>query len=91
MSPTLPECSEVAGADAAPSTGDDGAATSKRPQQQAPTRAGGGASPSLAAKPWAIAYDGSAPPSSNALAALKSRYPLDPPGYDTAIAKEPVR
>lgn len=77
MAPALPECSEVAGAEAA--TADDGVtSTSKRPQQQA------------LIKPWSIAYDGAVPPSTNALATLKSRYPLDPPGFDTAIAKEPV-
>jgi hypothetical protein len=86
----LPEASEVGGrreAAAAPGPADhDDAATAT-----STATTGGRSSKAIAcAKPWSIAFDGTVPPSTNALAALKSRYPLDPPGFDTSIAKEPV-
>jgi hypothetical protein len=90
----LPECSEVAGTAPAVAADDDGttASSSKRQQQQqqASSSGRGGGALVVPAKPWSLAFDGSVPPSTNALASVKSRYPLDPPGYDTAIAKEPV-
>jgi hypothetical protein len=68
---------------------DAGGATSSQPATAATSTAARALA--VPAKPWQLAFDGSVPPSTNALATAKSRYSLDPPGFDAAISKEPVR
>lgn len=87
-----------------PGAEEDGATSSSSQQQRAAGASGatakgataaarGGAAPPssaliVTAKPWHLAFDGSVPPSTNALATAKSRYSLDPPGFDATISSK---